>query len=259
MRERVPDLSKARVLLSNDDGVHAPGLKALERVMKRIAGEVWVVAPLSEQSAAGHSLTLRNPLRIHKISPRKYAVTGTPTDSVMLAVHEVMKDNPPDLVVSGINRGGNLGEDVTYSGTVAAAMEGTLLGIPSLAISLVTPDSAKAHWKTAEAFVEQVMTKVSGLSFPRGVLLNVNIPDCPVDAVTGMEITRQGRRKIGCELLPGKDPKGAPYYWIGAQRDEDRSIKGSDLEATSRNAVSITPLGLDLTHGTMLKTLKGVF
>lgn len=259
MRERVPDLSKARVLLSNDDGVHAPGLKALERVMKRIAGEVWVVAPLSEQSAAGHSLTLRNPLRIHKISPRKFAVTGTPTDSVMLAVHEVMKDNPPDLVVSGINRGGNLGEDVTYSGTVAAAMEGTLLGIPSLAISLVTPDSAKAHWKTAEAFVEHVMAKVSGLSFPRGVLLNVNIPDCPVDAVTGMEITRQGRRKIGCELLPGKDPKGAPYYWIGAQRDEDRSIKGSDLEATSRNAVSITPLGLDLTHGAMLKTLKGVF
>lgn len=259
MRERVPDLSRARVLISNDDGVNAPGIKALERVMKRIAGEVWVVAPQTEQSAAGHSLTLRSPLRIHKISKHKFSVTGTPTDSVMLAVHEVMKDSPPDLVLSGVNRGGNLGEDVTYSGTVAAAMEGTLLGIPSVAFSLVTPDEAKAHWKTAEVYVEQVMKQLAGVSFPRGVLLNVNIPDCLADQVTGIETTRQGRRKIGCELLQGHDPKGAPYFWIGAQRDEDRSLKGTDLEAVSRGAVSITPLSLDLTHRGMMKTLKEAF
>jgi len=259
MRERVPDLSRARVLISNDDGVNAPGIKALERVMKRIAGEVWVIAPQTEQSAAGHSLTLRSPLRIHKISKHKFSVTGTPTDSVMLAVHEVMKDSPPDLVLSGVNRGGNLGEDVTYSGTVAAAMEGTLLGIPSVAFSLVTPDEAKAHWKTAEVYVEQVMKQLAGVSFPRGVLLNVNIPDCLADQVTGIETTRQGRRKIGCELLQGHDPKGAPYYWIGAQRDEDKSLKGTDLEAVSRGAVSITPLSLDLTHRGMMKTLKEAF
>jgi len=259
MRERVPDLSRARVLISNDDGVNAPGIKALERVMKRIAGEVWVIAPETEQSAAGHSLTLRAPLRIHKKSKHKFAVTGTPTDAVMLAVHEVMKDSPPDLVLSGINRGGNLGEDVTYSGTVAAAMEGTLLGIPSVAFSLVTPDEAKAHWKTAEVYVEQVMKQLAGVSFPRGVLLNVNIPDCLADQVTGIETTRQGRRKIGCELLQGHDPKGAPYYWIGAQRDEDKSLKGTDLEAVSRGAVSITPLSLDLTHRAMMKTLKEAF
>ena len=259
MRERVPDLSRARVLISNDDGVNAPGIKALERVMKRIAGEVWVVAPQTEQSAAGHSLTLRSPLRIHKISKHKFSVTGTPTDSVMLAVHEVMKDSPPDLVLSGVNRGGNLGEDVTYSGTVAAAMEGTLLGIPSVAFSLVTPDEAKAHWKTAEVYVEQVMKQLAGVSFPRGVLLNVNIPDRLADQVTGIETTRQGRRKIGCELLQGHDPKGAPYFWIGAQRDEDKTLKGTDLEAVSRGAVSITPLSLDLTHRGMMKTLKEAF
>jgi len=258
MRDRVPDLSRARVLISNDDGVDAPGIKALERVMKKIAGDVWVVAPQTEQSAAGHSLTLRAPLRIHKMSKRKFAVTGTPTDSVMLAVHEVMKDSPPDIVISGINRGGNLGEDVTYSGTVAAAMEGTLLGIPSVAFSLVTPDGAKAYWKTAEIYVERVMKHLGGVKFPRGVLINVNIPDCPADKVTGIETCRQGRRKIGCELLQGHDPKGAPYFWIGGQRDEDKTLSGTDLEAVSRKAVSVTPLSLDLTHRGMIKTLKEV-
>ncbi len=259
MRDRVPDLSKARVLISNDDGINAPGIKALERVMKRIAGEVWVVAPEHEQSAASHSLTLRSPLRIHKVSKHKFSVTGTPTDSVMLAVHEVMKDSPPDLVLSGINRGGNLGEDVTYSGTVAAAMEGTLLNIPSIAVSLVTPDGAKAHWKTAEQCIEQVLYSLDGVKFPRGVLLNVNIPDCLFEQVTGIETTKQGRRKIGCELLQGADPKGKPYFWIGAQRDEDKSLKGTDLEAVSRNAVSVTPLSLDLTHKPMMKTLREAF
>ncbi|PHS79365.1 MAG: 5'/3'-nucleotidase SurE [Rhodospirillaceae bacterium] len=187
----------------------------------------------------------------------KYAINGTPTDAVLLGVQQVMKDCRPDIVVSGINRGGNLGEDVTYSGTVAAAMEGTLLGIPSLAFSLVTPDGAKSHWKEAEESVINVMNQISSLKFPRGVLLNVNIPDCLASEVTGIESTRQGRRKIGCELLEGKDPRGKTYYWIGAQRDEDRSRPGTDLEAVNRNAISVTPLGLDLTHGPMLKALKG--
>lgn len=259
MRDRVPDLRIARVLISNDDGVNAPGLKALERAMKRIAGEVWVVAPETEQSAASHSLTLRAPLRIRKISKHKFAINGTPTDAVMLGVQHVMKDNPPDLVVSGVNRGGNLGEDVTYSGTVAAAMEGTLLGLPSVAFSLVTPDGAKSHWATAEDYVVRVMQHLSGLAFPRGVLINVNIPDCPLPQVTGIESTRQGRRKIGCELLEGRDPRGKPYFWIGAQRDEDSSRPGTDLEAVTRNAVSVAPISMDMHHAGMAKRLGEVF
>lgn len=258
MRDRIPDLSRARVLISNDDGIGAPGIKVLERVLKRIAGEVWVIAPETEQSAAGHSLTLRSPLRINKISPQKFAVTGTPTDAVLLGVQHIMKDCRPDLVVSGVNRGGNLGEDITYSGTVAAAMEGTLLGIASVAFSLVTPDAKKAHWSTAETYVEQVLKQLCGVSFPKGVLVNVNIPNCAADKVTGIEITRQGRRKIGCELQEGRDPKGNAYYWIGAQRDEDTSQPGTDLEAVSRNAVSIAPIGMDMHHAGMAKRLKAV-
>lgn len=258
MRDRVPDLARARVLISNDDGVNAPGIKVLERALKRIAGEVWVVAPETEQSAASHSLTLRAPLRIRKISPRKFAINGTPTDAVLLGVQHVMKDCRPDLVLSGVNRGGNLGEDVTYSGTVAAAMEGTLLGIPSVAFSLVSADGAKAHWATAEAYVQKVLQQLCGVAFPTGALVNVNIPDCPVGEVTGIESTRQGRRKIGCELQEGRDPKGKPYFWIGAQRDEDASRPGTDLEAVARRAVSVAPIGMDLHHAGMAKRLKAV-
>ena len=259
MRERVPDLARARVLISNDDGVDAPGIKVLERALKRMAGEVWVVAPEFEQSAASHSLTLRTPLRIKKISARKFAVNGTPTDAVLLGVQHIMKDCRPDLVVSGVNRGANLGEDMTYSGTVAAAMEGTLLGIPSVAFSLTTRDGAKAHWATAEAYVEKVLRHLSGVSFHEGVLVNVNIPDLPVHRVTGIEATRQGRRKIGCELLEGRDPKGQPYFWIGGQRDEDVSKPGTDLEAVARGAVSVASVGMDMHHAGMAKRLKAVF
>ena len=259
MRDRITDLARARVLISNDDGVNAPGIKVLERALKRIAGEVWVVAPETEQSAASHSLTLRMPLRIRKINARKFAINGTPTDAVMLGVQHVMNKCRPDLVVSGVNRGGNLGEDVTYSGTVAAAMEGTLLGIPSVAFSLAASDGAKAHWATAEVYVEKVLKYLAGVSFPQGVLVNVNIPDCPADEVTGIESTRQGRRKIGCELLQGRDPKGKPYFWIGAQRDEDVSRPGTDLEAVARNAVSVAPISMDLHHAGMAKRLKEVF
>lgn len=258
MRDRIPDLARARVLISNDDGVDAQGIKVLERVLKRIVGEVWVVAPETEQSAASHSLTLRSPLRIKKISPRKFAINGTPTDTVLLGVQHVMKDFPPDLVVSGINHGGNLGEDVTYSGTVAAAMEGTLLGIPSVAFSLVISDGKKAQWATAEACVEKVLKQLSGISFPKGVLVNVNVPDCALRDVTGIESTRQGRRKIGCELQEGRDPKGRPYYWIGGQRDEDASRPGTDLEAVGRGAVSVASIGMDMHHAGMAKRLKAV-
>ena len=259
MRERVPDLSRARVLLSNDDGINAPGLKSLERVMTRLAKEVWVVAPETEQSAASHSLTLRQPLRIRKISPRRFAVNGTPTDSVLLGVSQAMKDSPPDLIISGINRGGNLGEDVSYSGTVAAALEGTLLGFPAIALSQVTLDQHPTKWATSEYWLEKVLAGLVGLSFPENVMMNVNFPDAAVNAVTGIEVTRQGKRKIGGDLTPGIDPRGETYFWVGPQRNEDRYRKGTDLEATTRGAVSITPLSVDMTHSGMLKKLKEVF
>ena len=259
MRERVSDLSQARVLLSNDDGINAPGLKMLEGVMRKLAREVWVIAPETEQSAASHSLTLRQPLRIRKVSTRRFAVNGTPTDSVLLGVSQAMKDNPPDLVISGVNRGGNLGEDVSYSGTVAAALEGTLLGFPAIALSQVTRDQHPTKWSTAEHWIEKVLAGLVGLSFPENVMMNVNFPDVAAASVTGIEVTRQGKRKIGGDLTPGVDPRGEPYFWVGPQRVEDRYRKGTDLEATTRGAVSITPLTVDMTHAGMLKKLKGVF
>ena len=259
MTHKLPPLRKARVLISNDDGIHAPGIKVLEKVMRRLAGEVWVVAPETEQSAASHSLTIRRPLRIRQLSPRRFAIDGTPTDCVLLANNHLMKGSPPDLVLSGINRGGNLGEDVTYSGTVAAAMEGTLFKIPSVAFSQVVEDGSKTKWTTAEVWAEKVMRKLVKMSWPKGVLINVNFPDVSAKAVTGIETTVEGRRKIGSELLRGEDPRGVPYYWIGAQRDEDRTRKGTDLQAVTGGAVSVTPIGMDMTHRPALKNLKAVF
>ncbi len=259
MPGRPLDLAKARVLISNDDGVRAPGLKLLERIMRRIAGEVRVVVPETEQSAAGHSLTLRQPLRIRKVSRRRFAVDGTPTDCVLLAVNHIMKDRPPDIVLSGVNRGGNIGEDVTYSGTVAAAMEATLLGFPAIALSLMTEDRHAAKWKTAERWTADVVGRLAAATWPANVMINVNFPDVAARSVTGVAITRQGRRKIGGELAEGVDPRGEMYFWIGSQRVEPGSRRGTDLEAVRRGAISVTPLSLDLTHAPSLKPLRAVF
>ncbi len=259
MRERVKNLKSARVLISNDDGIDAPGLKLLEKVVRKLAREVWVVAPETEQSAASHSLTLRQPLRIRKVSKHRYAVNGTPTDSVLLGINRVMRDSPPDLVLSGVNRGGNLGDDVIYSGTVAAAMEGTLMDLPAVALSQVFQDRKPVRWSTAEAWIPKVLDGLIGMSFPPSVLVNVNFPDVPADKVSGIEVTRQGRRKIGSDLQSGVDPRGETYYWIGPQRTEDSFRKGTDLEAVNRGAVAVTALSADLTHAGALKTLKGLF
>ncbi len=252
-------LSRARVLVSNDDGIYAAGLKLLESVLAPLVCEVWVVAPETEQSATSHSLTLRRPLRIRKLSDHRFAIDGTPTDCVLMGINEIMKETLPDLVISGINRGGNLGEDVTYSGTVAAAMEGTLLGIPSIALSQVMTDGHPVKWATAEKWAGRVLKKLTAELWPAGVLVNVNFPDVMAAKVTGIKITRQGRRKIGSDLVRGTDPRGDPYYWIGAQRGEDHYRKGNDLEAIKQGAVSVTPLTMDLTHGPTLKKMKARF
>jgi len=257
--KRALNLSRARVLVSNDDGVRAPGLKLLESVLAPLVREVWVVAPETEQSATSHSLTLRRPLRIRQLSEYRFAIDGTPTDSVLMGINEIMKETPPDLVVSGVNRGGNLGEDVTYSGTVAAAMEGTLLGVPSVAFSQIYDDSHPVKWATAEKWAGRVLKKLVKEPWPAGVLINVNFPDVTAGRVTGIEVTGQGRRKIGSDMARGTDPRGEPYYWIGAQRREEHYHRGTDLEAIRRGAISVTPLTMDLTHGPTLKKMKARF
>jgi 5'-nucleotidase len=258
MPERLPDLAHARVLISNDDGIHAPGLRSLERVARRVFGEVWVVAPETEQSAASHSLTMRRPLYLRKVGRRRYTVDGTPTDCVLIAVHQLLKDQPPDLVLSGVNLGGNLGEDATYSGTVAAAMEGTLLGIPSIAFSQVCTDRSEPKWATAEVFAERILQRLHGFAWPRGVLLNVNFPDTPPSAVTGIATTHQGRHKIGAAMVEGLDPRGQTFYWIGSEREQDHGLEGTDLAAVHSGAVSIAPLCLDLTHRASLAPLAAL-
>lgn len=258
MSEAGFDLKKARVLLSNDDGIHAPGLKALEDAIRPLVRELWVCAPETEQSATSHSLTLRRPLRIRQLSDKRFAVDGTPTDAVLLGVNSLMQDKRPDLVLSGFNRGGNLGEDVTYSGTVAAAMEGALLGIPSVALSQTYENRNKVKWATAKNWTPKVLKQLFAAGWPKGIFININFPDVTAAKVAGVEVCRQGRRKIGGGLTRGLDPRGDAYFWIGPQRDEERGLKGSDLAAISKGMISVTPLALDLTHDKTLKALKGI-
>ncbi|GAB6053904.1 5'/3'-nucleotidase SurE [Magnetospira thiophila] len=253
------NLSAARVLITNDDGIDAPGLRVLEAVARTFSSDVWVVAPQQEQSGAGHSLTLRRPLRIRHLAEQRMTIDGTPTDCVMLAVKHLMQDRRPDLILSGVNRGANMGEDVTYSGTIAAAMEGTLLGIPSIALSLHTEDRGEARWGTVEALAPDVIRQVTEVAWSRNCLINVNFPDCPPDEALPLEVTIEGRRKIGDEVQEGTDPRGEKYYWIGAQRDEDRFAPGTDLEAVYRGAVSVTPLSMDMTDLGMLARLQSHF
>jgi 5'/3'-nucleotidase SurE len=253
------DLATARVLLSNDDGIDADGLKLLEKIVRPLVREVWVVAPETEQSAASHSLTMRRPLYVRRVRGRRYTVDGTPTDCVLLAINQVMRKKPPDLVLSGVNRGGNLGEDATYSGTIAAAMEGTLLGVPSIAFSQRYTDGEAVRWDTAAAWIKPTLERLAAAGWPSSVLINVNFPAVAADQVTGIEVTRQGRHKVGGSMTAGVDPRGEGYFWIGGRRDQDHRRQGTDLEAVHRGAVSVTPLCLDLTHQPSLRTLQAIF
>jgi 5'-nucleotidase len=255
MAERL-DLARARILICNDDGIEAPGIKLLTRVAKSLCRDVWVVAPEQEQSGASHSLTLHRPLRIRKLGPRRFAVDGTPTDCVLLAVNSVLEDKRPDLVLSGVNAGANMGEDVTYSGTIAAAMEASLLGLKAIALSLNIGDDGPALWATAAALAPKVIRRLVALPWPQESFFNVNFPNLPLAKVKGIVAAAQGGRKIGDHLLERLDPRGRPYYWIGPQRDEAQTRPGSDVRAVAEGKVAVTPIFLDLTNRKALAVLK---
>jgi 5'/3'-nucleotidase SurE len=253
-------MARLRILVTNDDGINAPGLKVLEKIAHSLSDDVWVVAPEYEQSGASHSLTLVEPLRIRKISKRRFAVDGTPTDCVVMAVNHIVEGPKPDLILSGVNRGANLAEDVTYSGTIAAAMEGTLLGIPSIAMSQVFTRPEPIHWGTAETHGAGVVRKLRKAGWPSDVLMNVNFPPVKPSDVKGMVVTVQGRRDVGkIQIHEREDPRGGLYYWLGFRRQVGKPGEATDLGAMVRAQISITPLKMNFTHGATRKALQAAF
>jgi len=246
------DLKDARVLLVNDDGIAAPGLALLERLMAPLAGEVWSIAPEREQSGTGHAFSLHQPVRMRTAGERRFAVEGTPTDAAIMALGVAMAETPPDLVISGVNRGANMGDDVTYSGTVGAAMEAALEGYPAIALSIERTPPNEAHWATVEAHLAGVLDWLLAQAWPRGVVLNVNFPDLPPDGVKGRRTTRLGRRKPGGEIVAGMDPAGRPYHWIGSKRIMGDIAPDSDVQAARDGFISMTPLRFDLTDDALL-------
>lgn len=242
-----------KILVTNDDGIHAPGICALADALREI-GEVFIVAPDRERSAVGHALTLHHPLRATEIHRHSFAVDGTPTDCVNLGIHNLLSSKP-DIVVSGINRGANLGDDVTYSGTVSAAMEATLMGIPSFAISLVTRDHGE-HYASAARFASKLARVIVKERLPADTFLNVNVPDLPENEIGSPCITSQGKREYVGGIIDNTDPRGRKYYWIGSSIPEFRDIEGTDYHAIKHGHISITPLHLDLTNYASLKKLQ---
>lgn len=240
------------ILITNDDGIYAEGIKILARRLRQI-GRVIVVAPTQERSATSHSLTLHRPLRIFKISKDVYAVDGTPTDCVNLGVNEILPRRP-DLIASGINRGGNLGDDVHYSGTVSAAVEGAIMGIPSLAFSTVARDNFK--YQAAGNFAVKLAKKVLREGIPKGIVMNVNVPNLPQKKIKGYVFTKQGKRDYGDIIEVKVDPRGRKYYWIGGDDVGFEDIPGSDCNAIHEGKVSITPIQVNLTDLGLLTRLK---
>jgi len=238
-----------RILVSNDDGVHAPGLAVLERIAAELSDDVWVVAPENEQSGAARALSLATPLRVRRVHERKFAVLGTPTDCVVMGVTHLVEGARPDLVLSGVNRGQNVAEDVTMSGTIAAAFQGMTLGVPSIALSQSRFDPEVVHWATAEAFAPQIVRDLLAHGWPDDVVMSVNFPDAPPQEVKSVEVTRQGKRnQLTLYTDARTDLRGNPYYWFGFRGKMSNAEPGTDLRAIYEGRISVTPLHLHLTH-----------
>ena len=239
-----------RILCTNDDGIHAPGLKTLEAIARQLSDDVWVVAPETDQSGVSHSLSLNDPLRLREIAARHYAVKGTPTDCVIMAIRHLMLETKPDLVLSGVNRGQNVAEDVSYSGTVAGAIEGTILGVPSIALSQAYGPGRRnaVRWHCAEAHGAGIVRKILELGVERGTLVNVNFPDCEPEEVAGAAVVNQGVRTQDLLRIDERvDGRGNPYYWVAFERRRATPGNGTDLWAIENRRIAITPLRLDMT------------
>ncbi len=235
--------------MTNDDGIYAPGLKILERIAKQLSDDVWVVAPETEQSGASHSLTLHDPLRKRRLSSRRFSVSGTPTDCVLMALSQIIPPPLPTLLLSGVNRGANLAEDVSYSGTIAAAMEGTLLGVPSVALSQVYRNGHDVRWSTVEAHAPELLRKLLKRGWPEEVFININFPDVARGTVCAPHVSVQGRRDAESIVVhERKDPRANAYYWIGFRKSVGTPPRNSDLAVVQAGGISVTPLQLNLTH-----------
>jgi 5'-nucleotidase len=252
-----------RILVTNDDGIHAEGLDVCEKIARSLSDDVWVIAPEYDQSGVAHSLSLNDPLRLREVAERRFAVRGTPTDCVIMGARHLLNNHGPDLVLSGVNRGRNAGEDVIYSGTIAGAMEGTVLGIPSLALSQAykSRSGQPPHWETALRFAPDIIRRVLAKGVPHDVLLNVNFPDCPPDAVKGIAVAAQGRRRQERLHIDKRiDGRGNPYYWIAyVRQNATKAAEGSDLAALDERCIAVTPLRLDLTDEPTLTRFAKLF
>ncbi|CAM5766749.1 5'-nucleotidase SurE [Labrys miyagiensis] len=251
-----------RILITNDDGIHAPGLITLEKIARALSDDVIIIAPETDQSGVSHSLSLSTPLRLRRIQEDRFAVSGTPTDCVLMGVQHVLKGKAPDLILSGVNRGQNIADDVTYSGTIAAAMEGTVLGIPSIALSqaygIGGPDGLR--WRCAEHHGPVIVRRLLAHGFSKGMLFNVNFPDCEPEEVTGISVTTQGQRNSALvDVVERQDFRGGPYYWLAPRREKPPQIEGTDLWAMFQKRISVTPLHLNLTDVAALQRLSDVF
>jgi 5'/3'-nucleotidase len=241
-----------RILCTNDDGIYAPGLKVVEEIARALSDDVWIVAPELDQSGVSHSLSLNDPLRLREIGPRHFAVRGTPTDCVIMGARHILTPTLPDVVLSGVNKGRNVAEDVVYSGTIAGALEGTILGLPSFALSQEFSMETRETplWETALKFAPDILRKVMQAGIPRNTVINVNFPACAPDEVRGIRVTRQGKRNLGfLKVDQRRDGRGNPYFWIGFERAAmmDTPAEGTDLAALAERFVSVTPLRLDRT------------
>lgn len=247
-----------RILLTNDDGIHAEGLRVLEGIARSLSDDVWIVAPETDQSGLAHSLTLSDPLRLRKISDKHFAVRGTPTDCVIMGIRHVLKGKP-DLILSGVNAGSNLADDVTYSGTIAAAIEGTIQGVRSIALSQAYRHDAEGRfipWSVAAHHGADLVRKLLPIALPEGTFLNVNFPACAEGEVEGLDVTTQGKTDFALVVDERQDGRGNPYFWLRFSDRKGRFMEGTDIAAVRANRISVTPLQLDLTDHAALKNLS---
>lgn len=252
-----------RILVTNDDGINAAGLDVCVEIARALSDDVWVVAPEFDQSGVSHSLSLNDPLRLRTVSERRFAVKGTPTDCVIMGVRHILDGKRPDLVLSGVNRGSNTAEDVTYSGTIAGAIEGTILGIPSIALSQAygADSRQRPHWETGLRHAPDLIRKVLDTGIPRDVLINVNFPDCTPDGVKGIAVATQGKRDLEwIRIDPRQDGRGNPYFWIAfARGPRPEPSGGTDLAGIAAKRITVTPLRLDMTDEPFMTKLAEVF